>query len=66
MKTKRIYHVGGGTGSGNYERTDPDWNEKRIARMREEYRSLSLEWRSQYLHGLSRADRDAVLKKNTP
>ena len=63
MRTKRIYHVGGGAGSGNYERTDPDYLDKRIARMRAEYNSLPKEWKAQYLNGLSRIDREEVLKK---
>lgn len=65
MRTKRIYHVGGGTGSGNYERTDPDYRDKRIARMRDEYNSLPKEWKGSYLAGLDRSDRDAVLNKES-
>jgi len=45
----------GGIGGG-YEQTDPDWERKRIARLRAEYDSLEERWRPEYLRGLSRED----------
>ena len=49
----------GGIGGG-YEHTDPDWDIKRIQRLRIEYDSLEPEWRSTYMKGLSEADRWAI------
>jgi len=49
---------------GGYERTDPDYDLKRIQRMRAEYDSLEGSWRETYLRGLSEADKRAVLKRN--
>lgn len=52
----------GGTGGG-YEQTDPDWDCKRIARLRAEYDSLEPGWRETYLGGLTKADKAAVLNR---
>ena len=53
----------GGTGGG-YEQTDPDWDRKRIQRIRAEFDSLEPgRWREMYLRGLSKADKEAVLKR---
>lgn len=52
----------GGVGGG-YEQTDPDWDRKRIQRLRAEHDSLEPRWRETYLKGLSDADRRAVLKR---
>lgn len=52
----------GGVGGG-YEQTDPDWDRKRIQRLRAEYDSLDPEWRSTYLRGLNEADKRAVLNR---
>jgi hypothetical protein len=53
----------GGVGGG-YEQTDPDWERKRIQRMRAEYDSLTPGWRETYLKGLNDADRRAVLNRH--
>lgn len=53
----------GGTGGGGYERLDPDWDLKRIARLRAEYDELSPAWRGTYLKGLSKADQWAVTNR---
>ena len=52
----------GGVGGG-YEQTDPDWDMKRIRRLRAEYDALESEWRKTYLEGLSKADKHAVLHR---
>jgi len=52
----------GGVGGG-YEQTDPDWDRKRIRRLRAEYDELAPEWRETYLRGLDEADKRAVLKR---
>lgn len=52
----------GGVGGG-YEQTDPDWERKRIQRMRAEYDSLDQGWRETYLRGLNDADKRAVLNR---
>jgi hypothetical protein len=52
----------GGTGFG-FEPTDPDWDRKRIQRLRTEYDSLDAQWRQTYIKGLSRADARAVLDR---
>lgn len=49
----------GGCGGG-YERTDPDFEVKRIARMKDEYLSLDTRWRQTYLDGLAKADQFAL------
>jgi len=48
---------------GGYERTDPDYDLKRIQRMRAEYDSLEGSWRETYLRGLSEADKRAVFNR---
>jgi hypothetical protein len=53
----------GGTGGG-YEQTDPDWEIKRIRRLRAEYDSLTPGWKELYMRGLSEADKRAVLKRD--
>ena len=52
----------GGIGGG-YEQTDPDYDLKRIQRMRADYDSLEGAWRATYLRGLSEADKRAVLNR---
>ena len=52
----------GGVGGG-YEQTDPDWDRKRIQRLRAEYDSLDHGWRQTYLKGLSDADKRAVMRR---
>jgi len=53
----------GGVGGG-YEQTDPDWDRKRIQRLRAEYDSLDHGWRQTYLKGLSDADKRAVMRRD--
>lgn len=53
----------GGVGGG-YEQTDPDWEIKRVRRLRAEYDSLTPDWRATYLRGLSAADKRAVLNRD--
>ena len=45
------------------DRTDPDYEDHRLERMRAEYRSLPPEWRSTYLAGLCKKDAEAVTPK---
>lgn len=52
----------GGVGGG-YERTDPDYDIKRIQRLRAEYDSLDQRWRETYLKGLSREDARRVMNR---
>jgi len=52
----------GGVGGG-YEQTDPEWDNTRIRKLREEYDSLDKKWREWYLKGLNKADRYAVLNR---
>jgi hypothetical protein len=54
----------GGTGGG-YEQTDPDWEIKRVRRLRAEYDSLTPDWRAMYLRGLNESDKRAVLNRET-
>lgn len=54
----------GGVGFG-VEQTDPDWDIKRIRRMRAEYDSLEPRWRETYLKGLSKLDAHAVTNRET-
>jgi len=48
---------------GGYERTDVDWEIKRIQRMRAEYDSLEGSWRETYIRGLSKEDARHVLHR---
>jgi hypothetical protein len=48
---------------GGFEPTDPDWEFKRIRRLRAEYDSLEGHWKDSYLKGLSRVDARAVLHR---
>lgn len=50
----------GGCGGGGYERLDPDFDLKRIQRMRAEYLSLDGHWRQMYLNGLVKSDQVAL------
>ena len=52
----------GGCGGG-YERTDENWELKRIQRLRSEYDSLDRRWRETYLKGLSKEDARRVLNR---
>lgn len=52
----------GGVGGG-YEQTDPDFDLKRIRRMRAEYDSLTPDWREVYLRALDESDKRAILKR---
>lgn len=53
----------GGVGGG-YEQTDPDWESKRIKRLRAEYDSLDTAWRETYLKSLDEADRRLILHRD--
>ena len=51
----------GGCGGG-YERTDPDYQNHRLAKMRQEYLSLPSNWKEQYLGGLGKFDKAILLE----
>ena len=53
----------GGIGGG-YEHLDPDWEGKRLRRLRTEYDSLDPQWQEAYLVSLSKLDRSLVLKRD--
>jgi hypothetical protein len=53
----------GGVGGG-YEHLDPDFDLKRLQRMRAEYDSLEPHWQETYLKGLSREDARQVLNRS--
>lgn len=66
MKFKASSRARGGNrggGGGGYEITDPDWDRKRLVRLRAEYDSLEGHWRETYLAGLSAEDKRAVLRR---
>lgn len=54
----------GGVGGG-YERTDPDYDQNRINRLRKEYDSLEGRWRETYLKGLSKSDAWHVVNRDS-
>jgi hypothetical protein len=64
FQSKRAGNVGGHRGGlgGGYERTDPDYERKRLRRMAAEYSSLDEHWRKTYLGGLSDTDRRALTR----
>lgn len=49
----------GGIGGG-YELTDPDYEDKRIHRLKQDYMSLEPAWRERFLAGLPRTDQIAL------
>lgn len=49
----------GGIGGG-YERTDPDFEQKRIQRIHADYLALDTMWREQFLRSLPKADQFAL------
>jgi hypothetical protein len=53
---------GGGTQS---EPTDPDYVDKRLARLKQEYLACAPEWRQVFLDGLSRWEQKYVQGKIT-
>ncbi len=53
----------GGTGGG-YEATDPDYAEKRLARLTAEFKALAPEWRGTFLAGLSRFEQGYVQRRD--
>jgi hypothetical protein len=52
----------GGTGGG-WELTDPDWDIKRIQRLRAEYDSLDPYYQTIYLESLNKFDKYHVLNR---
>ena len=52
----------GGCGGG-YEPTDPDYEDKRLAALRREYRDCPEQWRAVFLTGLSRFEQDYLTKR---
>jgi hypothetical protein len=57
-----IVHVGQ---TGQYERTDPDYNDKRIAKLAKDYTDCPKEWRETFLAGLSTSDIKSILEHKT-
>ena len=55
----------GGCGGG-YEPTDPDYDDKKLARLKREYATLATEWRETFLAGLSRWERTQLEKGTRP
>jgi hypothetical protein len=63
MRTRersRIIHVGQ---TGQYERTDPDYNDKRLAQLAKDYKECPKEWRDTFLAGLPAADIKALRER---
>ena len=56
----RIVHVGQ---TGSYERTDPDYDEKRLARLANDYKECPKEWRSAFIDGLPNSDIKALRER---
>jgi hypothetical protein len=57
-----IVHVGQ---TGQYERTDPDYEDKRLAQLAQDYQKCPKEWRGVFLAGLSAADVKALRERKT-
>jgi hypothetical protein len=63
MKIKQTSRARGGNRGGiggGYERLDPDWDIKRIQRLKAEYESLDKMWKQTYLDGLPKMDQYAL------
>lgn len=56
-QSKRVVHVGQ---TGKHERTDPDYEEKRIAKLVKDYHECPDEWVNVFLDGLTSYDRKAI------
>jgi len=50
----------GGCGGGGYERTDPDFEVKRVQRIHADYLALDGLWREQFIRSLPKADQFAL------
>lgn len=66
QKSKLCYPTEHLASGSQFERTNPDYEDHRLQRMRAEYRSLSPQWREMYLAGLGKKDAEAILAKRTP
>ncbi len=55
----------GGCGGG-YEQTDPDYEEKKLKRLKQEYLDMDPMWRSTFLASLSRFEQNYVTGKIQP
>lgn len=53
----RVVRVGQ---TGQYERTDPDYNDKRLAQLWKDYHECPKEWRNIFLVGLPASDYKAL------
>lgn len=61
MRTNSFYHpIHEGS---QYERTDPDYVDKQLHRIVSDYLSCPKEWRSTFLHGLSKIEIDHLKKR---
>lgn len=58
--SKRAFGNNGGASGGGWEPTDPDYEHKRLARLKRDYLEMSDEWRDCFLGGLNRFERDWV------
>lgn len=54
----------GGCGAGGYEQTDPDYDAKRIAKLRMDFDALENKWRPAFLIGLNFRDKYLVLHRD--
>ena len=66
MKVTKSHRARGGCRGGiggGYERTDPDYLQKRLRQMCAEYNSLEPQWRKAYLDGLDRTDKWMLLRQ---
>ena len=59
-KNDRVVHVGQ---TGSYERTDPDYNDKRLAKLAQDYRSCPAQWQVTFIDGLTNADVRALQER---
>jgi len=50
----------GGCGGNGYERTDPDFEVKRVQRIHADYLALDGLWREQFIRSLPKADQFAL------
>lgn len=56
----RVIHVGD---KSIYERTDPDYEDKRLAQLAKDYAECPKEWQGEFLVGLSAKDRQELLQR---
>lgn len=49
--------------SSKYEQTDPDYVEKRVGKLADEYRNCPKEWKQTFIEGLTKEDKKELIER---